>query len=771
MSDIARKLLINGTVQGVGFRPFVFGIAKQLSLNGTVLNNGLGVEIILEGPPQSIELFKNKLRTELPPLAKIESIEQEELNFSGLSDFRIIASQQTKVNTMIPADAAVCKQCLKELTDKGNRRYRYPFINCTHCGPRYTITSHLPYDRPQTSMKDFPMCPECLKEYTDPLDRRFHAQPNACDTCGPHIWLTDNKGKLLPTKDPIRELTSAIKQGKIVAVKGIGGFHLVCDAKNDQAVTLLRQRKTRPSKPFALMFMNRISAEKFVDIDDSSQNILDSSCAPIVLCPKKSKADEELPMIAPRLNRLGIMYPYTPIHWLIFFEYCSRPDESNWFEKYCELALVMTSANAGGEPLEIENDHAITALGDICDLFLMHNRDILIRCDDSVVLNQCGNLRVIRRARGYTPQAIKLGFTGPSVIATGAWLKNTACVTKGNHAYLTQHIGDLDRVSNCQTLSQSISHLQEIFEVYPEVIACDMHPDFYSSRLAEELAEKYNVQLVPVQHHHSHIAAVMAEHRLCEPVIGLALDGVGFGIDATSWGGELLKVSPEGFSRLSSLKPLKIPGGDKCAREGWRIAYALLQDHGLSNSAQKLYGHNSQAKGIEALLNSDFPVPLSSSLGRSFDAAASLLGLCHTSSYEGEAPTIFESVANREGNILFDQLPQIDSKARLDIDKLLVSLIHRKDLVQAAADFHKTIGYSLGKWAIEACHKNNIQKLCVSGGCCLNTLLMRAIKETVEETGIELFQAQNIPTNDGGISLGQAWVVLMSRFNREKLCA
>lgn len=758
MSKKGLRLRIKGTVQGVGFRPFIFTLAKSENLCGSVLNDGRGVETLIEGREEALKRFQKRLLEELPPLASVESVEAEEIPLQNFENFVILQSRTNSVSTVIPADAAVCEACLKELTDKKNRRYRYPFINCTHCGPRYTITAHLPYDRPQTSMKDFPMCSDCLKEYKDPTDRRFHAQPNACEVCGPNLTLLNAQGKKINCADEIETLLQFLLEGKIAAVKGLGGFHLVCDAGNAAAVAELRKRKHRPSKPFAVMALNEVSASGFVTISEQASKELRSPRAPIVLCPKQKEADQLLPGIAPRLNRIGVMLPYTPIHWLLFFEAVGRPDDRDWYKKPCDLTLVMTSANAGGEPLVINNEDAVEKLNGIADVFLVHNRDILIRCDDSVIQQRQDDVQLIRRARGYTPQAVLLPFGGPSVIATGPWLKNTACLTKGDHAFLTQHIGDTDRVSNCRTLAKAVEHLSEVFEVRPKYIACDMHPDFYSTRLAEELADRYDAELIPVQHHHAHIAAVMAENGLSESVIGLALDGVGLGTDQKPWGGEILKVTPQGFDRINSIYPIKMPGADKCAREGWRMAAKILYDAGRTEELKKL---SAELKNpfVEKLAAQP-AAPETTSVGRLFDAAAALLGVCLHSSYEGEAPVILQSICegfegqNRSELIVYRE-------GRPDFIPLLLELSKYKENSQAAADFHETLAHILSSEAVNAAKENKIDKVCLSGGCCLNSRLTQRIRRLLENQQLSVYESLKVPPNDGGVSLGQAWVVLM----------
>lgn len=754
----AEKLRIKGTVQGVGFRPFVFVLAKSEGLSGSVLNDGRGVETVLEGPAEALERFKTRLLKELPPLASIESVDVKDVPVEDRNDFVILESRSNSVSTVIPADAAVCEACLKELTDKNNRRYRYPFINCTHCGPRYTITAHLPYDRPQTSMKVFPMCSDCLQEYKNPLDRRFHAQPNACDVCGPHLEVKNKDGTLITCDDEIAELLRQIREGKIAAVKGLGGFHLVCDAGNAAAVAELRQRKHRPFKPFAVMALNDLSASRFVCISEKASKELHSPQAPIVLCPKTINADQLLPGIAPELNRIGLLMPYTPIHWLLFFEAMGRPTDPDWYKKECDLVLVMTSANAGGEPLVIDNDEVVQKLNGIADLFLTHNRDILIRCDDSVMQQRNNDVQLIRRARGFTPVAVRLPYGGPSVIATGPWLKNTACLTKGDHAFLTQHIGDTDRVSNCRTLTRAVEHLSEIFEITPKYIACDLHPDFYSTSLAEELADKYDAELIPVQHHHAHIAAVMAEHGLSQPVLGLALDGVGLGSDNKPWGGELLKVTSEGFERLNWIWPIKMPGADKCAREGWRMAAKIFADNGRTEALERL----SQIVNKQSLkfIAAQADAPETTSLGRLFDAAASMFDICHTSSYEGEAPVRLQAASEGlEGQNRSDLVEFIDGHP--NFVPLLLSLSESDNKRQAAADFQETLAKILAHEVIRASKKESINKVCFSGGCCLNSLLTHRLRQLLEAHKLKVYEGLKVPPNDGGVSLGQAWVVLM----------
>jgi hydrogenase maturation protein HypF len=757
---MAQEFRFYGIVQGVGFRPWIYSLAAQLKLTGWVLNDGQGVLAHLEGKPEELDRFSRLLDADRPPLARIDRIERTSVKDEGFTAFSITESKENSVLTSIPADAATCSNCLRELFDPRNKRYRYPFINCTHCGPRYTITRRLPYDRPQTSMAVFPMCPECQKEYSDPLDRRFHAQPTCCPSCGPRLLMLGPDGKIFNTDDPIREAYRRIKNGEILAVKGIGGFHLVCDAENKEAVKQLRLRKRRPSKPFAVMCANAASARRFLKIGANEEKLLSSPQAPIVLCEQTENARTALEGIAPGLDRIGIMFPYTPIHWLLFFEDCGRSAETLLTGKPVSLSLVMTSANASGEPLVIDNDDALKQLKGIADMYLTHNRDILIRCDDSLLIP--GRAPVfIRRARGFTPGSIEMPFSGPSLLATGAWFKNTACLTKGNKAYLTQHIGDLDRASNCETLQRAIKFLEEMLEIRPEGIVCDKHPDFFSSRLAEKLAAEYDVPLYTVQHHHAHIASVMGSNGLSEPIIGIAIDGVGLGDDGTSWGGEILLVSAGGAERLAHLKPLDMPGGDKCARQGWRMGLAALC--GTPDFEKFFETLPCKEKTFVAKLLQEAPRRAqTSSLGRIFDAAASLLGLIHVSSYEGEAAMRMEALARSARGINRPELIEAGGRT-LDCRPLLHYLFSqgRNHPAQAAADFHTTLAHALFQKARQEAEKHGITGLCIAGGCANNTLLMQDFRRLSLESGLKLYEAGDIPPNDGGIAFGQMWAVQM----------
>lgn len=756
----AREYRFTGIVQGVGFRPWIYLTAVRLGLNGKVLNDGEGVSVHVEGSASSLDAFSNACRESPPPLSRIESCTWKDVPAAHLKDFQIVPSRQSAVRTVIPADAALCRDCLKELFDPANRRFLHPFINCTHCGPRYTITEALPYDRAKTSMKRFAMCPQCRSEYENPLDRRFHAQPVCCAQCGPTLGILAGDGSEIQG-DPVRAAASMIRDGKTVAVKGIGGFHLVCDACNDSAVRRLRERKNRPTKPFAVMAVNIESARLICKVSEAAEKHLCSAAAPIVLCPKRSDSVIS-DAVAPGLNELGIMLPYTPIHQLLFYELLNHPSFENLTGKPHDTFLIMTSANRSGEPLITDNDEAVGQLGGIADAFLLHDRDILVRCDDSV-LRADPRLQVIRRSRGFVPDAVELPFEGKSVLALGALLKNTVCLTKGKLAFLSQYIGDLDRAANCGTLNRTVRHLENLFDIKPEAVACDLHPDFYSTRFALETAQKQNIPLFRIQHHHAHIAAVMAEHRLYEPVIGLAADGVGLGDNGEMLGGEILFVELSGFKRAATLAPLELAGPDKCAREGWRIALTLLKRAGREKDFLRRL-QSEESDRLNRLLDY-IPLVQTSSLGRVFDAAASLLGVAHTSSYEGEAAILLEAAAAGKRGRVLSRLVSVQPSGPdiIDLRALLLSLEGRCDIPSAAADFHSTLAFILAEALALEAEKYNTRKICAAGGCTLNTLLMQQLRERLESKGLTLYEAGRIPPGDGGIALGQAYILLMQQ--------
>jgi len=562
----ACRVRVSGIVQGVGFRPLVWRLAQEFGLAGWVRNDALGVDIAVEGAPGGIARFLQQLRDDAPPLARIDTVDAREAAPAGLAGFNIAASAGGLPATYIGADVAVCDDCLAELFDPAGRRWRHAFITCTHCGPRYTVTRALPYDRPQTSLGPFPLCPDCAGEYATPANRRFHAETTCCTVCGPRLALADGEGNPVEG-DPIAASLNLLRSGAIVAVKGLGGFHLACDARDAAAVARLRRRKNREEKPFAVMAANAASLLAYANISSQEQSLLESRERPVVLLRARCGSAAALPGVAPGLDWLGAMLPTTPIHFLLFHEAAGRPAGSDWLAAPQDLVLVMTSANPGGEPIVRDYAEARQRLAGIADAMLDHDRDIVSRCDDSVVRPLGGSVQFIRRSRGYAPRSIRLPRGGPSVLAFGAQLKSSVCLTRGDEAFMSPHIGDLDNAATCAFQEETVERMLELLEAKPRIVAHDLHPDYFSTRAAVGFAADHGLPTVAVAHHHAHIAAVCAEHGRRGPVLGLALDGVGYGADGQAWGGELLRVDGAQCRRLGHLRPLPLPGGDRAARE------------------------------------------------------------------------------------------------------------------------------------------------------------------------------------------------------------
>ncbi|WP_432822901.1 carbamoyltransferase HypF, partial [Trichloromonas sp.] len=619
---LRKTIRIEGIVQGVGFRPFVYQLAVACGLSGWVRNDSRGVLIEAEGEAESLERFMRGLREELPPLASISRFESGEIPSLGAAAFVIAASDSALERTaQVSPDTYVCPDCLAELFNPGDRRYRYPFINCTNCGPRYTIVTAIPYDRPNTTMAAFPMCPDCLREYENPASRRFHAQPNACAVCGPQLYLFDAGGLTLAASEPLAAAVDALKAGKIVAVKGLGGYHLAVDAGNDAAVAELRRRKVRDEKPFALMVRGLAEAEILVDIDDTERRLLAGPERPIVLL--RQKEDQPLSqLVAPRNRYFGIMLPYTPLHHLLLQEF---------------PALVMTSANLSDEPIAFEDTEAQQRLGGIADCFLTHNRAIHTRTDDSIARVMAGRPLLLRRSRGYVPRGVFLPKSQLPVLALGAELKNTVCLTRDDRAFLSQHIGDLKNLEVYDSFARTIGHLKELFAIEPAIVAHDQHPDYYSSRFADELP---GVRKIAVQHHHAHLASCMAEHGLEGEVLGLIFDGIGFGTDGNIWGGEFLSGGYRSFTRLGHFRYAPMPGGDAATREPLRMALSyLVQAYGDELPDLPAFAGISEKERaiLLKMIERGINAPLTSSCGRLFDGVAALIGLRSKVSYEGQA--------------------------------------------------------------------------------------------------------------------------------------
>jgi hydrogenase maturation protein HypF len=747
-----RQITVRGLVQGVGFRPYIWRLANELELRGWVRNDGTGVTIAVDGP--NVPEFLSRLPNEVPRLARIDRIESAVAEVAG-DGFAIIDSAAGEVATAIGPDAAICADCIADICDPDNRRWRYAFTTCTHCGPRYTVSRRIPYDRAQTSLAGFPLCPACHAEYTAPVDRRFHAETTCCPECGPRLALLDAMGQPL-AGDPIAETLRLLRGGKIVAIKGLGGFHLACDARNAEVVAELRRRKQREEKPFAVMGLNVASLAGHARIASAEQALLEGVEAPIVLCPK---VGGELSGIAPGLSWLGVMLPATPLHLLLWHEAFARPSGTGWLAEPSDLLLVMTSANPHGEALVVGNEEALARLGAIADALLVHDREIVVRCDDSVLR---AGPAFVRRARGYTPVPIPLASDGPTVLALGAYLKNSICVLKGQEAFLSQHIGSLDNASTVGFLEETVDHLLAILDVAPGLIAHDLHPDFQSTLVAQRLAAQLGIPAIGVGHHHAHIAAICAEHRLDEPVLGLALDGVGLGPDGGLWGGELLYVDGGQCRRLGHLLPLALPGGDRAAREPWRMAASALAACGrqgeIASFIARRYPEHDGGR-LAMMLERQINCPPTSSLGRLFDAAAGLLGLRAEARYEGQAAMELEGLAVAHGVVAPLRGGVLLRDGIADFTPLLSRLADCGDAPYGAALFHATVAAGLAAWANVAVDRAKVAKIVVGGGCAINAVLMSGLRRQFEARGVSLFEACLAPPNDGGLALGQGWVV------------
>ena len=791
------ELTIEGTVQGVGFRPFVYRLARRFKIGGSITNTGQGVVIKAEAVAVDLDRFLQALTEETPPLARITAITHRKLPaVTDRKTFTIDASTgDCATHAIIPADIALCDDCLQELLDPTDRRYRYPFINCTNCGPRFTIVSSIPYDRRHTSMHSFPLCGSCQAEYDDPDNRRFHAQPNACPHCGPQIsWHAANSKKpgvhdpqaihgpvsLTPGVDnerPVIETIRALREGFIVAIRGMGGFHLVVNGGSEAAVTRLRQRKNRRSKPLAVMVPDLEAAGLICHLSPVASQTLTSPAHPIVLLPIKATASLAA-SLAPGLKELGVMLPYTPLHHLLF----ATPG--------CPQALVMTSGNRNGEPLCTGNAEALSRLGDIADFFLLHNREIVTRIDDSVVRIMQGSPRVLRRARGYVPNPIPLTQALPPLLVCGSGLKNTFCLVRDDMAFISQHIGDLFNLESLAFFKESIYHLQNMVQIQPQVIICDLHPDYLSSRYGQELGQSLDLPVITVQHHHAHAVAVMAEHGLQDPVLAIILDGTGLGPDGTIWGGEILEVDLTHFTRRGHLAPLPLPGGDIAAEQPWRMGLAALYhafgEAGLQPShlpAALLEIAEEKRSAVLAMMQSGFNSPLTSSCGRLFDAVAALLGIRLDSDFEGQAAMEVEAMALQwQGTEKKEERVQamngpvspapVMEQARPEepeednglfiidsgpfIRRMLRDLQAGKLIPELAMGFHCWLIESFAITINRLAATSGIRTVVLSGGCLQNRIIMEGLFQALEQDSFQVFTGQEVPVNDGGISLGQA---------------
>jgi hydrogenase maturation protein HypF len=743
---------VKGIVQGVGFRPFVFRLADRLGLSGFVRNDADGVYLEIQGPADNSDRFINDLQNQLPPLAQITEFHFRDLPLNSDQKFRIISSvRQKTAETLISPDIATCPACLEEMLSPTDRRYQYPFINCTNCGPRFTIIDELPYDRKNTSMAVFRMCPDCEREYNDPADRRFHAQPNACRVCGPGV-MAIGAGVTAGSGTALQAAVEALKGGKIAALKGLGGFHLAVDAANDAAVSELRRRKRRFEKPLALMVARVAVAGDIAWITADEYRLLTSIHRPIVLCRRKENTG-----ISSRVSLdnddLGLMLPYTPLHTMLF-------------ELGAPEILVMTSANLSEEPICHDNANCLAQMDAIADLFLMHNRDIRVRCDDSVVRSYQGQTFFIRRARGYAPRPVMLQDHGKSVLATGGQLKNTVTLTRGHYAFVSQHIGDLENLETLAVFEETIRYLRELLEIQPAAIVHDLHPEYLSTKWSQDQNE---LPVIGIQHHYAHILSVMAEEALNERVIGLALDGAGYGTDGQIWGGELLLTDPQRFDRFAAFTPVPMPGGEKAILEPWRMAVAYL-DHFLNDEglALRLFpGQADKIPIIRQMIAKKINTPMTTSCGRLFDAVAAILGLRSEVNYEGQAAVILESFAQRgisrmAGKQAVNFALQVsDGQIRIDaapvIRYLVTRLLKGDDREDLALVFHRALAGVFTELIIRAREETGLEKAALSGGCFQNMLLLRILTDRLIAAGFKVFTNRQVPVNDGGISLGQAY--------------
>jgi hydrogenase maturation protein HypF len=749
------RIKVRGVVQGVGFRPFVYRLAHEYELKGWVRNTSGSVDIEVEGAEKAVKNFINDLEDKAPPIARIEDIKATFNPPKGYSQFQIEPSLSREGQyQLVSPDIATCPDCQREIFSADDRRYGYPFTNCTNCGPRFTIIEDIPYDRPKTTMSKFRMCPSCQREYDGPLDRRFHAQPNACPDCGPTLELMDNEGNLVETKDVIKKAAGLLKEGKILAVKGLGGFQLACDANSHKAVQALRDRKRRPSKPLAVMISNIKEIERRCLISSEERKLLQSPQCPIVLLRWK-KGSNISKAVAPNLKYLGVMLPYTPLHHLLLRE--------------AGLPLVMTSGNLSEEPIAKDNQEALSRLKGIADYFLMHNRDIYARYDDSVYMVEDDQPRSIRRARGYAPYPIFLPFKARQILACGAEDKNTFCLTRDQHAFLSQHIGDMENEETLEHFENTIELYKKLFRIEPEIIAYDMHPEYLATKYALEAGASSSLKLIPVQHHHAHIAGCLAENSVKDKVIGVAFDGTGYGSDGTIWGGEFLLADCRDFKRVGHFEYVPLPGGAAAIKKPYRMAlsylYTLLGED-FSLEGLPLAGIKpTEIEIIKQQLKRKINSPLASSAGRLFDAISALAGVRGEIDYEAQAAIELEMLAP-------DQIDKSEAYPFSIVGEGGMGVVKLKELLAAVVEdirnkvpvpkislkFHITVAGIVTQMCKLIARENNIKRVALSGGVFQNRLLLKLAVAALEREGFEVLTHRLVPANDGGISLGQAVV-------------
>jgi hydrogenase maturation protein HypF len=745
-----KKITIEGIVQGVGFRPFVYRCAHRWDISGWVLNDSRGVVIEAEGVENCLAGFLRSLNADLPPLAVISRLDSTNVPETGEAGFVIRQSlHHAERKAQVPPDTFVCPDCLSELFNPEDRRFRYPFINCTNCGPRYTIVTRIPYDRPNTTMVDFPMCPACRAEYEDPLSRRFHAQPNACPVCGPRLALFDSEGREVPDSDPLDTVVGLLGEGRIVAVKGLGGYHLAVDAGNDEAVRELRRRKARDEKPFAVMSRDLERVARYAECNAREKALLSGVERPIVLVAKKENTCLS-PLVAPKNRCFGVMLPYTPLHYLLL--------EADF------TALVMTSANLSEEPIAFRDDDARERLAAIADFFLIHNRRIHARTDDSIARVLGGRPLLLRRSRGFVPASVSLPGSQPSVLALGGELKNTVCFTREDRAFLSEHVGDLKNPEVFASFRRTIRHLGEVLELEPKIVACDLHPDYYSSRFGEEME---GISRVFIQHHHAHLASCLVENGVAETSIGVIFDGIGYGADGRIWGGEFLVGDFSGYRRVGHFAWVPMPGGDAATREPFRMALSyLVQAFGEELPPLPLVGSlgKKDLQVYRKMIEKGIHSPLASSCGRLFDAVAALGGLRQRVSFEGQAAMELEmaieeggdeaypfSLRREEGGmIVFDPIPLIRA--------VVGDVLRGEKISSISLRFHN----ALARMVVEVClglrESSGMGRVALSGGVFQNRYLTERTFLLLENEGFRVLTHSQVPPNDGGLSLGQAVV-------------
>ncbi len=759
------EIHVTGVVQGIGFRPFIYRLAHRLGLKGYVLNLGdAGVEIVVEGEKERIDFFCDAIKKEKPALSRIEKFQIKWTPFAGDFDSFIIRRSSKKKGSpkgaVFPPDIAICNDCRKDIFDKNSRRYNYPLISCTNCGPRFSVIESLPYDRERTSMKEFPLCESCVKEFTDPTTRWLNAQTMACPICGPHVSLYGKNGTLIEAKDSIEVAARLISEGYVLAIKGIGGIHLAVKTSEDEPVLKLRKRRKKSNKPFAVMSANLTTLEKFTIPTSLERKLLSSFQRPIVVLKKRTPPvlPEE---ISPGLDTIGVMLPYSGIHYLLF-------------KHLDEYALVMTSANQPSEPMFIQNEKAISKLGNIVDYFLLHNRQIFQRNDDSVVKIVAQNETFLRRSRGYVPEYISLPFKDINAIGVGPETDVTATIIKSDKAFMSQHIGDVDNLATLDALRKTISHFLNLLN--PEnidVICCDLHPNFLTTRYAKELSSEFNCELIPVQHHDAHLKALMVDMKISEPIILIAIDGFGYGaFDEQAWGGEILEGDLRSFTRPGSLKPQPMPGGDistyyPCRMLGSSL-YSEIGKDGVRNLLRTYcnQGFKHGNREIDVMLKQleqNINTPMTTSTGRFLDAVSALLNICQFRTYEGEPAIRLEAIA-REGTPvklpIEDYIQYKKGRILLDTSKILLNLVKLKETGTSIKNIASTAQYVIAKGlsdiAVEIAKEKGIDVIGVSGGVAYNDFIVRTIKENVIQGNIKFIQHKRIPPGDGGISIGQA---------------